>query len=86
MGSGHRVGVLHLLNGGRGGRLESLRVQDTLSDGALPTPTQNKHALVNQASYWEEEKILNNKLPVQFLPKLISNLIYCSYIISLKYR
>ena len=39
------------------------------------TTTQNKHALVNQASYWEEEKILNNKLPVQFLPKLISNLI-----------
>jgi hypothetical protein len=34
--AGHSVGVLHPLERGRGGRLEGLRVQDTLSDRSLP--------------------------------------------------
>ncbi len=32
----HSVGVLHLLEGGRGGGLEGLGVQDTLGNSALP--------------------------------------------------
>jgi hypothetical protein len=36
VGAGHSVGVLHPLEGRRGGRLEGLRVQDTLSNRSLP--------------------------------------------------